>query len=335
MYPRDSRVGLNGSGLLIANPPYLTLERLQAWLPELKSCLAVGPAGGASARMLSQSELMGTALDQYGVIGHPVGHSLSPFIHGMFARDCGQNISYRLYDVAPGEFHARVRAFFAQGGRGLNVTLPHKIRGMEVAHELTPRAAHAAAVNTLAVRADGILGDNTDGAGLVHDLCDNLGLVITHRRVLVVGAGGATRGILGPLLGLAPKVVVIANRTPERAEDLAAAFADLGAIQGVGFGQLEGAPFDLIVNATSASLTGVLPPFPPSVIAPHTVCYDLAYGKSSTAFLEWAKRQGCARALQGWGMLVEQAAESFRLWRGVRPATRKVLAALKERSGST
>ncbi|HJX22429.1 MAG TPA: shikimate dehydrogenase, partial [Steroidobacteraceae bacterium] len=195
---------------------------------------------------------MGSALDQYGVVGHPVGHSLSPFIHGMFARETGQNISYRLYDVAPGEFHERVRAFFAQGGRGLNVTLPHKIVAVDVAHELTPRAAHAAAVNTLAARADGILGDNTDGAGLVHDLCDNLGLVITDRRVLVIGAGGATRGILGPLLALAPKEVVIANRTPQRAKALAKAFTDLGAVQGVGFGQLEGAPFDLIVNATSA-----------------------------------------------------------------------------------
>ncbi len=277
---------------------------------------------------------MQTALDQYGVVGHPVGHSLSPFIHGMFARDSGQNISYRLYDVAPGEFHARVREFFAQGGRGLNVTLPHKIAAVDVAHELTPRAAHAAAVNTLAARAEGILGDNTDGAGLVRDLCDNLGLVIAQRRVLVIGAGGATRGILGPLLGLAPELVVIANRTPQRAKALAKAFTDLGAVQGVGFAQLEAAPFDLIVNATSASLAGDLPPFPPAVVGPQTVCYDLAYGKSATAFLEWATRQGCARALQGWGMLVEQAAESFRLWRGVRPATAHVLAALKERGGS-
>jgi shikimate dehydrogenase len=278
---------------------------------------------------------MGTAQDQYGVVGHPVGHSLSPFIHGMFARATGQKISYRLYDVAPGEFHERVRAFFAQGGRGLNVTLPHKIVAVDVAHELTPRAAQAAAVNTLAARADGILGDNTDGAGLVRDLSDNLGLVITQRRVLVIGAGGATRGILGPLLGLAPEVVVIANRTPQRAKALAKAFSDLGAVQGVGFGQLEGAPFDLIVNATSASLSGDLAPFPAAVIGPQTVCYDLAYGKSATAFLEWATRQGCARALQGWGMLVEQAAESFRLWRGMRPATAPVLAALKERRGNS
>ena len=160
---------------------------------------------------------MGSALDQYGVVGHPVGHSLSPFIHGMFARETGQRISYRLYDVPPAEFHQRVRAFFAQGGRGLNVTLPHNIAAVEVAHELTPRAAYAAAVNTLAARPDGILGDNTDGAGLVRDLCDNLGVAITHRRVLIIGAGGATRGILGPLLGRGPELLVIANRTAQRA----------------------------------------------------------------------------------------------------------------------
>ena len=276
---------------------------------------------------------MGTALDQYGVVGHPVGHSLSPFIHGMFARETGQRISYRLYDVPPAEFHERVRAFFAQGGRGLNVTLPHKIAAVDVAHELTPRAAHAAAVNTLAARADGILGDNTDGAGLVRDLCDNLGVAITRRRVLVIGAGGASRGILGPLLGLAPEVLVIANRTPQRAQALAAQFTELGVVRGVGFAELD-QPFDLIVNATSASLAGELPPFPPTVIGPQTVCYDLAYGRSATAFIEWANLQGCMRALQGWGMLVEQAAESFRLWRGIRPDTAQVLAALKERSES-
>jgi shikimate dehydrogenase len=274
---------------------------------------------------------MGTGSDQYGVVGHPVGHSLSPFIHGMFARETGQAMSYRLYDVAPEAFHERVRVFFEQGGRGLNITLPHKVAAAEFANELTPRAAHAAAVNTLAMQADGILGDNTDGAGLVRDLCDNLGLVITRRRLLVIGAGGATRGILGPLLGLEPALVVVANRTPERAATLAAAFADLGVVQGVGFEQIEPAPFDLIINATSASLSGEIPPIPPTVLGPQSVCYDLAYGKSATAFLSWAQQHGCTHTLQGWGMLVEQAAESFRLWRGVRPTTSYVLAALRER----
>jgi shikimate dehydrogenase len=273
--------------------------------------------------------------DQYGVVGHPVSHSLSPFIHGLFARETAQEMSYRPFDVKPEDFRARVQEFFDNGGRGLNVTLPHKIAAVDVAHELTARAAHAAAVNTLAVKGDGILGDNTDGAGLVRDLCDNLGLVITNRRVLVIGAGGATRGILAPLLGLEPTLVVIANRTPERAEALAAAFSDLGATQGVAFEHIEGAPFDLIINATSASLSGDMPPIPDGAIAAQTVCYDLAYGRSATAFVRWARSKGCGRAIQGLGMLVEQAAESFRLWRGVRPATARVLDALRERTGSS
>jgi shikimate dehydrogenase len=276
---------------------------------------------------------MSTVADQYGVFGHPVNHSLSPFIHGLFARETSQEMSYRAFDVQPEEFHERVADFFAQGGRGLNITLPHKIVAVDVAHELTARAAHAAAVNTLARKGDGILGDNTDGAGLVRDLCHNLGLVITHRRVLMIGAGGATRGVLAPILGLEPTLLVIANRTPERAEALAAAFSDLGATQGVGFADVEAAPFDLIINATSASLSGEMPPLPAGVIGPQTVCYDLAYGKSATAFVRWAAAQGCARALQGLGMLVEQAAESFRLWRGVRPSTARVLDALRERAG--
>src|SRR5262245_31456393 len=157
---------------------------------------------------------MSPAVDQYGVFGHPVGHSLSPFIHGVFARDTAQQMVYRAYDVAPGEFAARVHRFFEEGGRGLNITMPHKVAAVEVVQELTARAAHAAAVNTLARHDDGILGDNTDGVGLVHDLCDNLGLIITQRRLLILGAGGATRGVLAPLLGLEPAIVMIANRTP-------------------------------------------------------------------------------------------------------------------------
>ena len=274
------------------------------------------------------------AVDQYGVFGHPVGHSLSPFIHGVFAHDSGQQMSYRAYDVAPEEFTERVHSFFAGGGRGLNITLPHKIAAVEVAQELTGRAAHAAAVNTLVLQGESILADNTDGVGLVHDLCDNLGLVITQRRLLILGAGGATRGVLAPLLGLEPAILVIANRTPQRAEALAAAFADLGVTQGVGFPYVGDTPFDLIINATSASLSGDIPPIPAGAIGPETVCYDLAYGRSAMAFVRWAQQSGCARAVQGLGMLVEQAAESFRLWRGVRPETAGVLEALKERIGS-
>jgi shikimate dehydrogenase len=271
--------------------------------------------------------------DRYGVVGHPVGHSWSPFIHGLFARDTGQAMSYRLYDFTPEEFAARVRDFFTLGGRGLNVTVPHKIAAVQIASELTTRAAHAGAVNTLAMQKDGtILGDNTDGAGLVRDLCDNLGLVIIRRRILIVGAGGATRGVIAPLLTLEPAQVLIANRTPERAQDLAETFAKLGPVQGVGIRDITGGPFDLVINATSASLSGDLPPMSNSIVGTETVCYDMAYGKTDTPFVQWALKRGCARAVQGWGMLVEQAAESFRVWRGVKPGTASVLAALKERA---
>ena len=271
--------------------------------------------------------------DRYGVVGHPVSHSWSPFIHGLFARDTGQAMSYRLYDFTPEEFEARVRDFFTLGGRGLNVTVPHKIAAVDIASELTTRAAHAGAVNTLAMQQDGtILGDNTDGAGLVRDLCDNLGLVIIRRRILIVGAGGATRGVLAPLLALGPTELVIANRTPERAQDLARAFLKLGPVQGMGIRDISGGPFDLVINATSASLSGELPPMADSVVGPETVCYDMAYGKTDSPFVQWSLKRGCARAVQGWGMLVEQAAESFRLWRGLKPGTASVLSALKERA---
>jgi len=266
-------------------------------------------------------------------VGHPVGHSWSPFIHGLFARDTGQALSYRLFDFTPQEFEPRVRDFFTLGGRGLNVTVPHKIAAVRIASQLTTRATHAGAVNTLAMQKDGtILGDNTDGAGLVRDLCDNLGLVIIRRRILIIGAGGATRGVIAPLLALEPSGVVIANRTPERAKDMAETFAKLGPVQGVGFRDVSGPPFDVVINATSASLSGELPAVPASVIGPETVCYDMAYGKTDTPFMRWALDQGCARAIQGWGMLVEQAAESFRVWRGVKPSTASVLTALKERA---
>lgn len=271
--------------------------------------------------------------DRYGVVGHPIGHSWSPFIHGLFARDTGQSLSYRLFDFTPEEFEPRVRDFFTLGGRGLNITVPHKIAAVRIASELTPRATNAGAVNTLAMQKDGgILGDNTDGAGLVRDLCDNQGLVIIRRKILIVGAGGATRGVIAPLLALEPTEIVVTNRTPERAQEMARYFEKLGPVRGVGFKELGSVPFDLVINATSASLSGEVPAVPGGVIGPETVCYDMAYGKTDTPFMQWALKQGCARAVQGWGMLVEQAAESFRVWRGVKPATGSVLNALKERA---
>lgn len=271
--------------------------------------------------------------DQYGVIGHPVAHSWSPFIHGMFARQTGEPVVYRLHDVLPQDFRAYVLEFFSRGGRGLNVTVPHKVAAAELANELTPRAERAMAVNTIAVQRDNrLLGDNTDGAGLVHDLRDNLSVNLAGRRVLIVGAGGATRGVVAPLLVLRPAELVIANRTAERARAFAADFSDLGAVQGCGFDDLGGQSYDVVINATSASLAGEVPAIPASVIGPGSLCYDMAYSKGDTPFLKWSREQGCTRAVQGWGMLVEQAAESFQLWRGVRPQTAPVLEALRERA---
>ena len=267
--------------------------------------------------------------DQYGVVGHPISHSWSPFIHGLFAKQTDQSLVYRLYDIVPENFRAQVLEFFARGGRGLNVTVPHKEAAAELANDLTMRADRAGAVNTLVLNEDHrLLGDNTDGYGLVTDLSKNLGLRITNQRVLILGAGGATRGVTEPLLSLGPTELVIANRTPERAVNLASLFSDLGPVRGCGFEQVGDEPFDIIVNATAAGLSGAVPNVAVGVIASHTVCYDMSYSKSATPFVTWAIEQGCARAHKGWGMLVEQAAESFTLWRGVRPDTEPVLTAL-------
>ncbi len=281
----------------------------------------------------AQNYDMDGSADQYAVVGHPVAHSLSPFIHSLFARQTGQSLTYRLMDVEPEQFAERVRGFFAGGGRGVNVTLPHKVRAAALASELTERARLAGAVNTLAARRDGtLLGDNTDGAGLVQDLTVNLGMPVTQRSILLIGAGGAARGVIAPLLALRPQRIVITNRTAERAAALAAVFAGLGEVQGCGFGDLDAQSFDLIVNATSASLTGALPEVPAGVFRADTFCYDMAYGRGDTPFVNWARELGCRRAVPGWGMLVEQAAESFRLWRGVRPLTAPVLTALAGRA---
>jgi shikimate dehydrogenase len=265
-------------------------------------------------------------------MGHPVSHSWSPFIHGLFARQTGENISYRLFDVAPENFRSRVLEFFAQGGRGLNITVPHKLAAAEFANELTERAERAGACNTLVFRDDrGIVGDNTDGAGLIRDLEINLHVSVANRRVLLVGAGGATRGVLAPLMMQKPSEVMIANRSIGRAQQLCEDFKDLGDIGVCGFADLPQTAFDLIINATSAGLSGTVPGISAATIGAGTVCYDMTYAKDSTPFVNWALEHGCARAEQGWGMLVEQAAESFLIWRGIRPQTGPVMLALEQK----
>jgi shikimate dehydrogenase len=267
--------------------------------------------------------------DRYAVIGHPVAHSLSPQIHAAFARETGQVLTYDTIDATAEEFAASVRRFFSAGGRGLNVTVPHKQAASTLSDTLSERAATAGAVNTLRREPDGrIYGDNTDGVGLVRDLTANLRCALEGQRLLLLGAGGAARGVLAPLLALRPRVLVVANRTAARAQALAAGFAALGPLQGLGFEELDDTPFDLILNATAASLAGELPPVPAGALGATTVCYDLAYGRNPTPFVRWARSSGCQRAYSGLGMLLEQAAESFYLWRGVRPQTAPVLAVL-------
>ncbi|MDH5265062.1 MAG: shikimate dehydrogenase [Betaproteobacteria bacterium] len=266
-------------------------------------------------------------MDRYVVIGNPVAHSLSPEIHARFAQATGERLDYARLLVAPGGFARAAREFFASGGRGANVTLPFKIDAYEFAQERTTRAEQAGAVNVLALRGTAILGDNTDGAGLVRDLTANLGLDLAGRRILLLGAGGAARGVLAPLLALNPAILVIGNRTPGRARELALRFRDAGPVEGVGL-DAPGGDFDLVVNATSSSTKGESLALPGRLFAAGATAYDMAYGPAARPFLEFARAAG-ARGSDGLGMLVEQAAESFFLWRGKRPETAGVIAALR------
>jgi shikimate dehydrogenase len=269
-------------------------------------------------------------VDRYVVFGNPVSHSLSPAIHAAFASAEGDAIDYRAMLVPPGEFASHARRFFDEGGSGANVTLPFKLDAFEFADDRSERSRRAGAANVLARRDGRVAADNTDGAGLVADLVQNLGVRLDGRRVLLLGAGGAARGAIAPLLALRPKVIVVANRTPGRANELAGHFRDLGAIEGAALGAIPREPFDLVINATSASTRGEPLPVAPEVFHPDALAYDMAYGPAARGFLELARQRG-ARASDGLGMLVEQAAESYLLWRGRRPGTRPVLEALRAR----
>jgi shikimate dehydrogenase len=269
--------------------------------------------------------------DQYGVVGHPIDHSWSPFIHGMFAKTAAQKLVYRLFDVHPDDFRRETLRLMTSGVRGLNITLPHKQAAAELVNELTPRAARAQAVNTIAFFENTtLLGDNTDGVGLITDLERNLQIELADKRVLILGAGGAARGVLGPLLERELQSLTISNRTPYKARKLAAEFADVGQISGCTFGEIKGPAYDVIVNATSAGMQGEMPELPEGLVGESTLCYDMMYGRGHTPFTRWASEHNAGRISKGWGMLVEQAAESFLLWRGIRPSTQPVLAALAQ-----
>lgn len=262
--------------------------------------------------------------DRYAVFGHPIAHSKSPQIHAAFARQTGQDMTYEAILAPKDGFASSVAAFVAAGGRGANVTVPFKEEAYRLADRLSSRAQRAGAVNTLSFETEGIVGDNTDGAGLVADLTRNRHCALAGRRILLLGAGGAARGVIEPLLDQQPAALVIANRTVSRAQDLAELF-DRG-VRACGFDGLD-SPFDLVINATTASLAGELPPLSPRVFTSDTLAYDMMYGRD-TPFLAFARTHGAATA-DGLGMLVEQAAEAFYLWRGVRPDTAPVIAALR------
>jgi shikimate dehydrogenase len=267
--------------------------------------------------------------DLYAVFGNPINHSKSPHIHRHFAEQTGQDMHYTKQLVNEGEFEQAAQEFFAQGGKGLNITVPFKLNAYEFAQKRTARAERAGAVNTLARLSDGtILGDNTDGIGMIHDM-HNLGWELEGKRILIVGAGGAVRGILQPLLEEKPALVVIANRTFSKAEELAKNFHDLGDVQARTFEQLGGEIFDIVINGTSASLQGELPPLPDKLLAEKACCYDMMYGAEPTIFLQWAKNNGAAQIADGLGMLIGQAAEAFYLWRQIRPEVVPVITALR------
>ncbi|WJW75605.1 shikimate dehydrogenase [Thiohalobacter sp. IOR34] len=270
-------------------------------------------------------------LDRYAVMGNPIAHSLSPRIHRLFAEQTGEAIRYEAICVEPGRFAEAVAEFRAAGGQGLNVTVPFKQEAWALAERRSERAERAGAVNTLYWDPeDRLCGDNTDGIGLVRDLTRNLDLQLAGSRILLIGAGGAARGVLAPLLEQAPAELLIANRTAARALELEAHFRDLGPVRGCALDAIPRRPFDLLINATAAGLSGEVPPIPAETVKAESCCYDMMYGREPTAFVRWAVAQGAGCARDGLGMLVEQAAESFHIWRGVRPDTAPVIEALRK-----
>lgn len=259
-------------------------------------------------------------------MGYPVSHSRSPVIHRLFALQTKQDIQYELLQVSPEKLETAIRQFQRTGGKGLNITVPHKSEVAKLVDHLSERASTAGAVNTLIFNGEEISGDNTDGIGLLRDLRANLGIDLKGANILILGAGGSTRGIVGPLLESQPSSLRIANRTLGKAEALVDHFQALGPVTACRFDIVPvSETYDLIINATSAGLHGDTPPYPEAAVSANTLCYDLSYGLQPTPFSVWAREHGAAQSVMGWGMLVEQAAESFNIWRGIRPDTAPVL----------
>jgi|TARA_B100000959_G_scaffold122782_1_gene128864 shikimate dehydrogenase len=274
---------------------------------------------------------LGAKKRRFGVVGHPVEHSKSPQIHRLFAQQCRLELEYMAIQLDRGGFVQGVHNLQAGGVYGLNVTLPFKEEACQLCDHVSDRAEIAAAVNTLCFRDEGdIYGDNTDGVGLVTDVEENLGLRLRGRKLLLLGAGGAARGVLQPLLEAGPQQLVIANRTAEKARQLAFAFAGYGPVEAVGLDHLSGCHYDLVVNATSASLSGEIPPLPGALFAADALAYDMMYGDEPTVFMRWAEGHGAGQVSDGLGMLVEQAAASFYLWNEIKPQTEEVIRLVRQ-----
>jgi shikimate dehydrogenase len=269
-------------------------------------------------------------VDRYAVVGNPIAHSLSPQIHASFAQQTGQALSYQAIELPLNSFTAGILNLQQQGFCGVNVTVPFKREAWELCNHKSRPAQDAGAVNTLTFLPDGnIDGDNTDGVGLVRDLVDNLKVTIKGRSVLVLGAGGAVRGVLGPILAQSPEGLTIANRTLEKAIELTRDFGEQGNLEAVAYDALGTEKFDLIINGTAAGLSNEVPPLPDTVIGDNAICYDMMYSVSTaTAFVDWAHSHGATKAFDGIGMLVEQAAEAFARWRNIRPSTAEVIRSL-------
>lgn len=263
--------------------------------------------------------------DRYAVIGNPIGHTKSPFIHSHFASLTGQDLSYSAIEGSVEGFVETVRDFFSAGGKGMNVTAPFKLQAFEMADELSDRARLAGAVNALKFENGRMYAENFDGIGLLNDIQRNLGQPLQGKRVVLLGAGGAARGALLPFLQAGPAELVVCNRTHEKAEGLASQFASHGSIRAATVEQLAGQPFDIVINATSASLKSEMPEVPPSIFEQASLAYELAYGKGKTPFLQAAEQAGAKQLADGVGMLVEQAAEAFVWWRGIRPDTAELI----------
>lgn len=268
--------------------------------------------------------------DLYAVIGHPVHHSKSPQIHQAFAKQTGEDIDYSAIEVPLDDLSSSLHQLRdVMKLKGINVTVPFKEQLYGLTQQNSARATLAGAVNTVSFQPDGsLLGDNTDGQGLCQDLAVNHGISLTQKRILLLGAGGAARGVIAPLLKFKPAILFIANRTAAKAHHLADIFASLGPVKGGGYHEVQG-EFDIIINATAASLSGEVPPINNAVLSASTCCYDMMYSASDTAFIQWAKHHGAANTIDGLGMLVEQAAEAFYVWRGIHPDTQAVISALR------